>query len=329
MRTFCHSVKLERSRHSRRWPGGIPSIVLGLGILLLSVAPVAFGQSPVKEKSRVAVLDLELIGSTKEEGAAVVDQLRNEFVNFGTFTVLSRDQIEKLLGEQAFQSGGFTDQSEAVRVGKLLNAKFILTGRLTKLSGAYQLNVQLIEVLTAEIIRSEAVLHRGDVLDLITKQIPPLAARLAKVERAAPPPVVQVPNKEQPPPAENQSEHPAMSSKKPSWPVWMGASLLIAGAAFQSTALSTNKEAENLANEARTLSSTSKFSEAERKRADADSKQGTAAILSIGGAIFLMYYMMSDPPATAANTTDRVVAGAPFQLLIETNAILAGWQLRW
>jgi len=71
-------------------------------------------------------------------------------------------QEQTILGELAFQQEGFTDPSRATRAGQLLNVEYVVTGRITRLRDAYQVNAQMIDVKTGEIVRSESVVHRGE-----------------------------------------------------------------------------------------------------------------------------------------------------------------------
>jgi len=316
------------------WPMRVVAVVLCWGLAGLPIAPVVSAQEGGEDRPRIAVLDFERIGASAEESAAVADQLRNELVNLRTFTVLSRSQIKDILGEQAFQQEGITEEKEAVRAGKLLNAKYIVTGRLNRLSGAYQLNVQMIQVQTAEIVRSEAVLHRGNVLDLLSERIPPVAARLALVEeapaaaRAVPPPPSPAPEPVPQRPAPAPEPEP-MAASKPTWPLWVGIPLVILGAAAQANAVSTNDEAETLAQESRDENDPVKYQEAQDKRTEAESAAGGAFLLAAGGIALIAYYIWSDPPGTAALTPQEAYAQAPLQVEVGPGSVMAGWRVRW
>jgi hypothetical protein len=74
-----------------------------------------------------------------------------------------------------------TDASKATEIGKLLNVEFIIVGRLTRLQGAYQVNVQMVDVETATILRSETYRQRSNFLDLLD-HLTPLAESLTKID---------------------------------------------------------------------------------------------------------------------------------------------------
>lgn len=134
-------------------------------VLFLLMALLAFTASAqtisAEKNTRVAILEFQGVGTSAAELSAATDQLRNDMVKQRGFTVLDRGQIEAMLDELAFQQKGLTDQSQAVKMGRMLNVQFIITGRLTKLGSSYQLLVQMIEVQTAKISHSETLRYRG------------------------------------------------------------------------------------------------------------------------------------------------------------------------
>ncbi|MDH5753362.1 MAG: penicillin-binding protein activator LpoB, partial [Deltaproteobacteria bacterium] len=156
-------------------------LVVALAIGIGALAPAGVAQAQEK-KARVAILDFEGIQISNAQSVAVTDQLRSELVNIGKFVVLDRAQTDKVMEELAFQQGGMTDAGAVAKVGKLLNVQLIVTGRITSLGGAFQLNVQMINVETAEIERSENILHKGSFIELLGDNITRLAAKLSRVE---------------------------------------------------------------------------------------------------------------------------------------------------
>ena len=51
-------------------------------------------------QTTIAVLDFEGKGVSANESSALSDRLRNELTQTGDFTVVERNQMEELLGEQ-------------------------------------------------------------------------------------------------------------------------------------------------------------------------------------------------------------------------------------
>jgi len=63
------------------------------------------------------VLDFEVIGSTREQGAVLANQLRAELLKTGRFTLVNRAQLDKILDELALQQQLCTQKECAAALG--------------------------------------------------------------------------------------------------------------------------------------------------------------------------------------------------------------------
>jgi formylglycine-generating enzyme required for sulfatase activity len=144
------------------------------------------GPLPSSGKELVAVMEFAAVSATRDELAAITDRLQDALLKQGKFTLVDRSQIETLLKEQAFQQSGCTSQECAVRVGKVLGVKKIISGRVSKINdNVWQISAQLLDVETAETLRAEAISHRGDILSLLDQAVVALASRLAGATAAS------------------------------------------------------------------------------------------------------------------------------------------------
>jgi len=98
------------------------------------------------EKMLIAVIDLEAKGVSKIVSGAVTDIIRSEMVKTGLFTVVERTQMAEILKEQGFQMTGCTDESCAVKMGKLLSAQKILVGEINRVGEALMITVRIVDV---------------------------------------------------------------------------------------------------------------------------------------------------------------------------------------
>jgi TolB-like protein len=220
-----------------------PQWLAGLAAILTAFA--AFPVQAQDTKSRIAVLDFQRTQADEAEAAAAADQLRTELVRLKVFTVLERSQTTAVLGELAFQQEGFTDPSRAMEMGQLLNVEFVVTGRITKLQGAYQVNAQMTAVRTGEIVRRESILHGGDFVSLLATQVPRLAARLAQVESAPAQGEVTPPPTPRPAP-QARSSWPMMGmmgTGKADWALVAGGMMLMGAAMMARNSDSANRDA--------------------------------------------------------------------------------------
>ena len=92
-------------------------------------------------KRRVAVLDFDyatvhsyvtgLMGSDVDVGKSVAAQLLSELSQNGTYTVVERAQLDRVLNEQNFQQDARSDVSSAAKLGRLLGVDAIIIGSIT------------------------------------------------------------------------------------------------------------------------------------------------------------------------------------------------------
>jgi hypothetical protein len=128
----------------------------------------------------IAVLELDVAGATAEEGAAVTERLREALFGTGRFTLVNRAQLGQILDEQALQQSGCTSAECAVRVGRLLGVRRIVTGRLTRIPPrAWQVSAQEVDVETAETLEMKTQYLEGDLGALLQDGVPRLARALA------------------------------------------------------------------------------------------------------------------------------------------------------
>ena len=106
-------------------------------ITIIFVRPSA-SQSPATcdhgLKHRAAVLSVEnkTLYGQERIGKAVTDMLTTEIAKTGCFVLVEREQLAKVMAEQALGQTGAVDEASAPKVGKLLGAEFVLIGSVTQ-----------------------------------------------------------------------------------------------------------------------------------------------------------------------------------------------------
>lgn len=90
----------------------------------------------------------------EETASGVMVFIENAFVNVGKVRVVDRENIAKIVKEHEFQASDLTDETTAVKIGKLSGADIIVIGSISYVGKIYYLNIKLISVETAEIIGS-------------------------------------------------------------------------------------------------------------------------------------------------------------------------------
>ena len=114
-----------------------------------------------RDKIKLAVLDFEGKNISQSSAEAVTDLLRTELFNTGHFKVIERQTIQKIIEEQKFQMMGFTDASQAVEIGRILNVQKIMIGTVTLLGNTHLINTRMVDVQTGLVILAESIESQG------------------------------------------------------------------------------------------------------------------------------------------------------------------------
>jgi curli biogenesis system outer membrane secretion channel CsgG len=101
--------------------------------------------TPQGRKKRVAILDFDyatvhssiaaLFGSDIDVGKGITDLLVNYLVKDGTYSVIERKALDKVMAEQNFSNSDRANPNSAAKLGKLLGVDAIITGSITQFGG--------------------------------------------------------------------------------------------------------------------------------------------------------------------------------------------------
>ncbi len=110
----------------------LKSLLVGL-IFLVSISPIfSLAKGP-----RVAVFDFDFAAVHKwwdwdwDIGKGIADILVTELVNDGTYRVIERKALDKILAEQDFSTSDRANPETAAKIGKILGVKYIIIGSVT------------------------------------------------------------------------------------------------------------------------------------------------------------------------------------------------------
>ena len=103
------------------------------------------------QQTSVAVIDLKNVGLEEHFSTLLTDALRAEMFKYEKFTVMNRENMQEIMGEQAFQASGVCDDNACyVEMGEVLGVEKIVTGSIGKLGSTYSLTIKMINVETSE-----------------------------------------------------------------------------------------------------------------------------------------------------------------------------------
>lgn len=110
-------------------------------VFVLAIA-TALGAAAQAPKKRVAVFNFEygtvsssvasIFGTNHDVGKGIADLLVDQLVKDGTYSVIERKAIEKVLAEQNFSNTDRADATTAARLGKILGVDAIIIGSITQ-----------------------------------------------------------------------------------------------------------------------------------------------------------------------------------------------------
>jgi curli biogenesis system outer membrane secretion channel CsgG len=117
--------------------------LLVISALLLGVAVVATAQTGAPpRKKRVAIMDFDyatvhsgvaaIFGQDVDIGKGISDLLVNGLVKDGSYSVIERKAMDKIMAEQNFSNSDRANPNSAAKIGKLLGVDAIIVGSITQ-----------------------------------------------------------------------------------------------------------------------------------------------------------------------------------------------------
>src|SRR5215469_9564422 len=116
-------------------------------LLIASFVPSLVAQTATTpptggRKKRVAIFDFDFatvqsssaaaFGTNVDVGKGISDLLVRHLVQDGTYSVIERQQLAKVLGEQNFSNSDRADANSAAKIGKILGVDAIIVGSITQ-----------------------------------------------------------------------------------------------------------------------------------------------------------------------------------------------------
>src|SRR4051812_15041987 len=97
---------------------------------------LASGSIEAQPKKRVAVINFDyatvqsgvsaLFGSNQDVGKGIADLMVDKLVQDGTYSVIERKQLDKILAEQNFSNSDRADANSAAKIGRVLGVSAII-----------------------------------------------------------------------------------------------------------------------------------------------------------------------------------------------------------
>ena len=128
-----------------------------------------------EKKRRIAVLPfLELDGRSTVLSTYLPEELVTHLFNLGTFHIVERTVIDRLLGEIKLDRSGLIDPETAKEVGKIAGVEAVVTGTIADFQTYVAVNCRLIDAQTATVFAAAQVriAKDDDVRKILDSPIP-------------------------------------------------------------------------------------------------------------------------------------------------------------
>jgi len=122
----------------------------------------------------VNIAVLPFIGQDTTESKNLTDMFQSTLLEYmqenkDRYILIERDQIGKVMGEQAFQQSGEVTDTSAIKTGKLLGASLVVVGSVGNMDRDYLLNVRVIDVNSGIIVAASS--KNGTQLSLLVEPV--------------------------------------------------------------------------------------------------------------------------------------------------------------
>ena len=142
-------------------------------LIVLLIVGCAYG------REYIAVIDFEGIGISNDEARVLTARLTSELISLEVYQVLERSEMKRLLEEQKFQYSGCVDLNCAVELGKMLGAKYMVVGTISKLGRTFTVDSRLIYVESSEAYASGQYTSDGSIDNVVKYGMTSIAYQLS------------------------------------------------------------------------------------------------------------------------------------------------------
>lgn len=124
-------------------------------VVVVSLASLSAASAAAERKPTVAVLYFDYEGADAELSVlskGLASMLITDMSANDGFHVVERERLQAILAELELSQSDLTDPATAVKVGKLLNAQRMVTGRYWELMGTFRIDARMFDVETSAMV---------------------------------------------------------------------------------------------------------------------------------------------------------------------------------
>ncbi len=160
-------------------------------VLPLLLSATALAAEPAKRPPLVAVMYFDIHSNDEElkllrKGFA--QMMISDLANAGQVRVVDRDRLEEIMAEQKLQASKAFDPDTGVKVGKLLGARYLVSGFVMPIKGTVRFDSQIRSVESGQVLQSVSAMGTdADVFAAEQKLVEGIDQIVAKLEQLDPP----------------------------------------------------------------------------------------------------------------------------------------------
>lgn len=106
----------------------------------------------IEERLSISVLPFEQNALISESALLFQENLINSLVSQNRFRIIEREKLDLILQEQKLSQTDLIDKQTALRIGKLIAAQAVITGKLIETGSGIEIVARIIDTQTAEIL---------------------------------------------------------------------------------------------------------------------------------------------------------------------------------
>lgn len=115
----------------------------------------------LEERLSITVLPFEQSGEVSEFSVSFQDNLINALVNQNRFRMIERTQLDMILREQKLSRTKLIDRDTALKLGRLIAARSILTGSIVETRTGIEIVARMVDTETSEILATQDVYNES------------------------------------------------------------------------------------------------------------------------------------------------------------------------
>lgn len=127
-----------------------------------------------KDKPGVVVFEFDVKSTDKADaslGGDVAQAITESLLHGGKLKPVERTELNKIMVEQEFSASGLVKEEDALKIGRLSGARYILLGSISPIADQIRINARMLDVETAEIILADSVYGKKSAIFSLESQL--------------------------------------------------------------------------------------------------------------------------------------------------------------